>query len=88
MKPPAGAPGALGNSDTDKPMLYMFSTPDSIRTGTAVLICPGGGYTGLPGFMGYEGINVAKWFNSFAATVSRTLTRFESCTRRPSLART
>jgi acetyl esterase/lipase len=67
-RPPAGAPGALGNNDADKPMLYMLPAPDSIRNGAAVLICPGGGYTGLPGLTGYEGTDVAKWFNSFGVS--------------------
>ena len=67
-RPPAGAPGALGNSDADKPMFYTFLAPDSIRNGAAVLICPGGGYTGVPGIMGNEGVEDAKWFNTFGVS--------------------
>lgn len=42
---PAGAPGALGDKDTDIPTLtpYLPEKPN----GTAVVICPGGGYGGL-----------------------------------------
>jgi acetyl esterase/lipase len=64
--PPAGAPGAFGNDTLDKPMLRIFPAPDSNRNGAAVLICPGGGYYQLA--MGYEGTDVAKWFNSFGVS--------------------
>jgi len=64
--PPAGAPGAKGNDSLDKPMLRMFPAPDSNRNGAAVIICPGGGYVGLT--MGYEGTDVAKWFNTFGVS--------------------
>jgi acetyl esterase/lipase len=64
----AGAPGAKGDNTTDKPMLYVLPAPDNINTGAAVIICPGGGYTGLPGLMNYEGIDVAKWFNTFGVS--------------------
>jgi acetyl esterase/lipase len=67
-RPPAGAPGALGNDSLDKPMLYMFPAPDSNRNGAAVIICPGGAYTGLPVMMSYEGFDEAKWFNTFGVT--------------------
>ena len=35
-------------------------------TGTAVIICPGGGYSGLA--IRHEGLQVAQWFNSFGVT--------------------
>ncbi len=66
--PAAGAPGASENRDIDKPMLYMFPAPDSIKNGAAIIICPGGGYTGLPGINDYEGMDVAKWFNTFGVS--------------------
>lgn len=62
------APGALGNADVDKPMLYAFPAPDSNRNGAAVIICPGGGYTGLPVMTTYEGFDEAKWFNTYGVT--------------------
>lgn len=42
---PGGAPGALGDKDTDIPTLtpYLPEKPN----GTAIVICPGGGYGGL-----------------------------------------
>jgi acetyl esterase/lipase len=57
---PNGAPGALGAADEDKPSLtpYLAKSPN----GTAVIVCPGGGYQHLA--MDHEGVQVAKWLNS------------------------
>jgi len=57
---PNGAPGAVGNEDVDRPALttWLPATPN----GTAVVICPGGGYRGLA--MDHEGKQVAEWLNS------------------------
>jgi acetyl esterase/lipase len=57
---PAGAPGAKGDSDNDKPTLSS-SLPMDKNTGAAVVVCPGGGYGGLA--MSYEGIEVGQWLN-------------------------
>ena len=43
------------------PTLTIFLPPKANMTGTAVIICPGGGYTNLA--MGYEGEDVARRFN-------------------------
>ncbi len=61
---PEGAPGALGDSDADKPALtfYLASNPN----GAAVLVCPGGGYGGLA--MDHEGKQIGEWFNSFGVS--------------------
>ena len=59
---PAGAPGAKGTSDNDKPTLAISLPPEDKATGAAVVVCPGGGYGGLA--MGYEGIDVGQWLNS------------------------
>jgi len=58
---PAGAPGAKGNEDVDKPTLtvYLPSGPNATKTG--VVIAPGGGYRRL--VMGEEGTDVARWLN-------------------------
>jgi acetyl esterase/lipase len=58
---PAGAPGAKGDSDNDKPTLAISLPPAEKATGAAVVVCPGGGYGGLA--MSYEGIDVGKWLN-------------------------
>lgn len=58
---PGGAPGAKGDRPDDKPTL-TFCLPDKDRaTGTAVVVCPGGGYGFLA--VGHEGKDVAEWFN-------------------------
>ncbi len=44
------------------PGVYAFLAPDSLNTGTAVVICPGGGYARLA-YQG-GGVNMARWFNS------------------------
>ena len=58
---PDGAPGAKGDSDNDKPALTIYLPHKNIATGTAVVICPGGGYGGLA--IGKEGHEVARWLN-------------------------
>ena len=59
---PAGAPGAQGTQDEDKPTLTPYLPPHGISTGTAVIICPGGGYQHLA--MDKEGEQPALWLNS------------------------
>jgi acetyl esterase/lipase len=57
---PKGAPGALGDTDKDKPSLTLFLPAADKATGTAVVVCPGGGYGGLGGWP-HEGIAVGEW---------------------------
>jgi acetyl esterase/lipase len=59
---PTGAPGALGTQDEDKPTLTPYLLPHGSGTGTAVIICPGGGYQHLA--MDKEGDQPARWLNS------------------------
>src|SRR6516164_567620 len=59
---PDGAPGAMGNEDIDKPTLTPYLVPAGRGTGTAVVVCPGGGYQHLA--MDHEGDQVARWLNS------------------------
>lgn len=59
---PDGAPGALGTEDIDKPTLTPYLVPAGRGTGTAVVVCPGGGYQHLA--MDHEGEQVARWLNS------------------------
>ncbi len=58
---PQGAPGALGNDETDRPSLAIY-LPSGRRTRTAVVVCPGGGYRNLA--MDHEGVQIAQWLNS------------------------
>lgn len=44
------------------PGMYAFIVPKSENNGTAVLICPGGGYERLSHL--YNGFNLAKWYNT------------------------
>ena len=55
---PAGAPGALGDKDDDKPTLTAFLPAPEKATGAAIVICPGGGYGGLAP---HEGQGYAEW---------------------------
>lgn len=57
---PTGAPGALGDADTDKPALTVF-LPAENPTKTGVVVAPGGGYQHLA--MEKEGFAVARWLN-------------------------
>jgi len=59
---PDGAPGAKGERPEDKPALTIYLPEEAKATGTAVCICPGGGY----GFLAvdHEGHQIARWFNA------------------------
>lgn len=57
---PGGAPGALGTSSNDIPTLTPYLPDPASATGAALVICPGGGYTGLAA---HEGNDYALWLN-------------------------
>lgn len=61
-----GAPGALGSTDDDTPTLTPFLVPKERAVGTAVIVCPGGGYAHLA--TDKEGTMVAQWWNSIGVT--------------------
>jgi acetyl esterase/lipase len=56
-----GAPGALGDTDADKPTITIYRASRN-PVGTAVIVAPGGGYSALA--MDHEGHQVASWFNA------------------------
>jgi len=58
---PDGAPGAIGSEPADKPALLVQLPPKDKANGTAVVVCPGGGYGHLA--MGHEGYEIADWLN-------------------------
>jgi acetyl esterase/lipase len=60
-----GAPGALGKDDADIPTISVYRSPQR-PNGTAVIIAPGGGYSGLAS--AYEGRQEAYWFNAMNIT--------------------
>ena len=53
-------------SKVSEPSLTIFLPPVERATGTAIIICPGGGYTNLA--MGYEGYDVARRYNEYGIT--------------------
>ncbi|HZZ28517.1 MAG TPA: alpha/beta hydrolase [Pirellulales bacterium] len=59
---PAGAPDAKGDKPDDKPNLTVFVPPDDKANGTAIIVCPGGGYAHLS--LDKEGKAVAQWLNT------------------------
>lgn len=65
---PDGAPGALGKEATDIPGIYLYPAPADKATGTAIVICPGGGYGGLA--MDHEGVQIARWLNDLGITAA------------------
>ena len=52
-----------GFSKVSQPTLTVFLANQVSNNGTAVIICPGGGYLHLA--INKEGYKIAKWFNSF-----------------------
>jgi acetyl esterase/lipase len=56
---PAGAPGATGASDEDKPALIPVLPDAANNTGAAILICPGGGF--MTRATDHEGVLVSQW---------------------------
>jgi len=59
---PGGAPGAVGQEPADRPTLEFFLPPAGKANGTAVIVCPGGGY-GMHA-MDHEGNQIGEWFNA------------------------
>ena len=62
----AGAPGAVGTEDVDKPSLTLYPAPEVGASKSAVIVCPGGGY----GFLAkdHEGDQIARWLNSLGVS--------------------
>ncbi len=61
-----GAPGALGNNLPDVPTITVYQPLDGTRTGTAVVIAPGGSYGMLAS--NHEGRQFADFFNGMEVT--------------------
>lgn len=62
---PGRAPGALGDADTDTPILTIYR-PFGSPNGTAMIVAPGGGYAVLA--ENHEGRQVANWLNALGVT--------------------
>lgn len=56
----------VGNPNQEKVKLYVFEPETALKTGTCVIICPGGSYHHLG--MTHEGFYVAEWLNSQGIT--------------------
>ena len=65
QSPILGGPTKL-ITDVTKPSLAIYLPPKDKNTGTAMLICPGGGYHAL--FWELEGEEVAAWLNAHGMT--------------------
>jgi len=63
---PEGIPLVSSDQDTTAPFLSVYPAPPDRATGTAVVVCPGGGYLTLA--MDHEGVKVAEWLNSIGVT--------------------
>ena len=64
---PLGAPGATGDDPKkDKPAITIYSPSKDTLNGTAIVICPGGGYGHLA--VESEGYDIAKWLNALGIT--------------------
>jgi acetyl esterase/lipase len=74
---PEGVPGAIAGagaeidadgtvSNVHVPTLTAFPAPQATRTGTAVIVCPGGAYRRV--VLRKEGIAVAEWLNSIGVS--------------------
>jgi len=61
-------PNALGTEEKDKPKITVWFPDADKSVGTAVVVCPGGGYGFLA--MEHEGKQIAEWFNSFGVTAA------------------
>ena len=59
-------PGALGTEEKDVPVLMSYIPAPEKTTGTAVVICPGGGYSGLA--MDHEGHQIGEWLESIGVS--------------------
>jgi len=52
--------------NTSEPRMFVYPAAKEIANGTAVVICPGGGYVGVAQIK--EGSEIAKWFNDLGVT--------------------
>src|SRR3954467_14471728 len=59
---PAGAPGATGQTDEDRPAITPYLPSPEKKTGTAFVVCPGGGF--MTRAVDHEGVLIARWFQS------------------------
>lgn len=59
-------PNRPGN--TSEAVLYIFPADEAVATGQAVVVCPGGGYSGLA--IDHEGYEMGRWFAANGITAA------------------
>ncbi len=59
------APGAQGTAPEDIPTLTLYVPAAGTGNGSAIVVCPGGGYGGLAD---HEGKPIAEWLNTLGVT--------------------
>ena len=59
---PEGAPGATATGQGHEPSITIYLPEAAKATGTAIVVCPGGGYGGLA--IDHEGEQIAQWLIS------------------------
>jgi acetyl esterase/lipase len=62
---PEGAPGAKGTQPEDVPSIQLYRASADKATGSAIVVCPGGGYRHLAP---HEGHDIAVWLNGIGVT--------------------
>ena len=63
---PAGAPFANGQQEHDRPSLSLYLASAERGNGTAVVVCPGGGYGTLA--LGHEGRDIGRHWNELGVS--------------------
>ncbi len=63
---PNGAPGAKGKGERHTPRLTVYRPTENTHNGSAMLICPGGGYGHLA--VDHEGRQIAEWCQAMGTT--------------------
>ena len=58
----SAAPKAAEAPAEPQPFLDVYLPAAEVATGSAFVVCPGGGYGGLA--LGHEGVEIAEWFNT------------------------
>ncbi len=64
-------------ANTKEAVLYLYRAEPSLSTGTAVVICPGGGYRRLA--IDNEGFKMARWFADHGITAAVLKYRMPNC---------
>jgi acetyl esterase/lipase len=63
-----GAPGEPATKPADEPVIYLYRPAAGVANGTAIVVCPGGGYSHLA--KDHEGVQIAEWLNSLGITAA------------------